>query len=472
MRSSTHWLIWLQTLVLSLLVLSACSPPAAPATPEAKPERPAATDLTVLRGARLIDGSGGPPLDDAVLVVEGQTLRAVGPARDVPVPAGAKVVELGGKTVVPGLIDNHAHIGMVEGTHAGAGHYTRANILRQLAQFEAYGVTTVTSLGFNDALFYELQAELHRGALPGADIFGADKGIGVPAAAPPVETGPTQLFRPETPEQAREAVRDTARRNATFVKIWVDDFRGSLRVKMPPEVYRAVIDEAHRNKLRVAAHVYYLEDAKQLVEAGVDVLAHGIRDQAVDDALIGAMKARNTWYIPTLALNESSYIYAEQPAWMQSAFFQHAVQPALATQFADPAWRDKVLGNAKGVASDKQALAMNQRNLKALHDAGIAIGFGTDAGANALRIPGFAEHREMKLVVQAGLTPLQAIHLATQNAALLLGLSDRGLLASGKLADFVVVEGAPATNIDDLERITAVWHRGKEVRQGVATFTP
>jgi imidazolonepropionase-like amidohydrolase len=425
----------------------------------------------VLRGGRVIDGAGGPPIENAVLVLDGQFIRAVGTASEVPIPSGARVIELNGATVLPGLISDHSHVGLIDGTDTAPGHYTRENILRQLAQFEAYGVTTVTSLGMNGPLFYELQPELHRGALPGADLFGADRGIGVPSGAPPMDVGADQLYRATTPEQARDAVRETAKRHPSFVKIWVDDLHGTT-TKMSSDVYAAAIDEAHRAGLRVAAHIYYLDDARQLVADGVDVLAHGIRDRAVDDDLVAAMKAHKTWYIPTLGLDESFYIYAEGQAFMSDPFFRHALQPAVAAQLDDRSWRRKVLDDITTVAVAKQAVATNERNLKTLHHAGVQIGFGTDSGATPLRIPGFAEHRELKLMTNAGLTPLQAIRSATHDAAALLGLTDRGSLARGKLADFVVVEGNPATNIEDLDRITAVWHRGRRVRDGVESFTP
>lgn len=465
-RTRTFALVLRVTALFLFLVAGACRSPESGVHTTA-----ASTGPLVLRGGRVIDGTGGPPIENAVLVLDGQVIRAVGTASEVPVPSGARVIELNGATVVPGLISDHSHVGLIDGTDTAPGHYTRENILRQLAQFEAYGVTTVTSLGMNGPLFYELQPELHRGALPGADLFGADRGIGVPSGAPPMDVGAEQLYRVATPEQAREAVRETAKRHPTFVKIWVDDLHGTT-TKMSSAVYAAVIDEAHRAGLRVAAHIYYLDDARQLVADGVDVLAHGIRDRAVDDDLVAAMKAKKTWYIPTIGLDESFYIYAEQRPFMSAPFFRHALQPAVAAQLDDPSWRRKVLEDLTNVTVDQQAVATNQRNLKTLHDAGVQIGFGTDSGATPLRIPGFAEHRELKLMTGAGLTPLEAIRSATHDAAALLGLTDRGSLARGKLADFVVVEGNPATNIADLDRITAVWHRGRRVRDRVESFTP
>ncbi|AKQ67758.1 hypothetical protein A176_004670 [Myxococcus hansupus] len=427
------------------------------------PRDAAAGKVTVLRGVRVIDGRGGPPLENASVVIQGDTLLRVGPVDAVEIPASATVLELPGRTVVPGLISNHSHLGMTQGTDAGGQNYHRDNIARQLVRFESYGVTTVTSLGLNTPLISALQKEVEAGTLPGASIFSGDRGIGVPEGAPPMKVVENQLYRPATPEAARADVRETATRHPAFVKVWVDDFGGTVRNKMTPEVYTAVVDEAHRNGLRVAAHIHDLEDAKRLVAAGADVLAHGVRDQEVDSELVAAMKARGTWYIPTLGLNESFYLYAEGPTWMAEPFFRAALSPDLARQLDDPAWRASVLDDGKTAPVNKQALAINLKNVKTLHDAGVRIGFGTDSGATPVRIPGFAEHRELKLLTEAGLTPLQALRLATANAAELLGLQDRGVIEPGRRADLLVVQGDPSTNIEDLSRIESVWHRGRQV---------
>ncbi|MGC4006208.1 MAG: hypothetical protein QM811_25070 [Pirellulales bacterium] len=245
---------------------------------------------------------------------------------------------------MPGLIAAHAHVGGVDGISVGVKNYTRANIERQLTQYERYGVTTVMSLGLNAPLFAELRADSHSGKLGGAMLYGADRGLGVVDGAPPVQAGPEQLDRPADATAAHQAVRDAARRKPDILKIWVDDFRGNVPIKMSPEVYAAIIDEAHKEKLRVAAHVYYLDDAKKLVAAGVDVIAHGIRDQPVDDELIAAMKSRGVWYIATLQLDESFFLYAERPEWMSGSFFQAALQPELKTQFDDAACARKDVG--------------------------------------------------------------------------------------------------------------------------------
>ncbi|MBV9948051.1 MAG: amidohydrolase family protein [Myxococcales bacterium] len=445
-----------------------CAPPHTPAPSSAASPASAPNTAVALRGVRLIDGTGTPPVADATLVVEGDRIVAAGAG--VAVPPGAHLIELQGKTVLPGLVSDHSHLGMVDGVSAGAGHASRENILRQLAQFEAYGVTTVMSLGLNGTMFYALQPALHRGELPGADIFGADRGIGMRAGAPPVNAAPDQLDRVATADEARAAVQETATRHPTLIKIWVDDFHGSLPVTMSEEVYRAIIDEAHRLGLRVAAHVFYLEDAKRLVADGVDVLAHGVRDRPVDDEFVSAMRAHHTWYVPTLGLDETFYVYAEAPAWTKDPFFRRSLQPALVAQIDSPSWRSGILADAKKLRSDHDAFANNLRNVKTLHDAGVAIGFGTDSGATPLRIPGFAEHHELSLLVQAGIAPIQAIRLATSRAAELLGLTDRGELTAGKLADFCVVDGDPSRDIENASRIVEVWRQGRRVAGPIDSF--
>lgn len=423
-----------------------------------------AGETTVLRGARVIDGNGGAPIDDTAIVISNGRIAAIGPSKTTPVPEGASVIDYTGKTVMPGLISNHSHLGITDGTSVTAANYNEPNILRQLAQYESYGVTTVTSLGLNGPLFYELRTKLHEGALPGSDIFGADRGIGVPNGAPPAKMLPVannQLYRPETPDEARQAVREMAERGTDLIKLWLDNFGGLLPVKMKPEIYDAVIAEAHARGLRVAAHIHDLDDAKAVVKAGADILAHGVRDKEIDAELIDLMKERSVWYVPTLALDEATYVYADNPSLLSEPYIARGLQPALKAQLSDPAWQGKTRADAKS-AKAKADVAMNQRNLKKLHDAGIRIGFGTDSGATPLRIAGIAEHRELALMVKAGFTPAEAITIATRNAAKFLGRDDRGVLAPGRIADLIVLDADPTEDIANTTRIKAVWHRGKQ----------
>jgi imidazolonepropionase-like amidohydrolase len=436
------------------------------------PSTDANAQTTALRGARVIDGSGGAPIDNATIVIRDGRIVAIGPSAGTPVPSGAEVVDYSGKTIIPGLISDHSHVGIFVGLKAAPENYNRDSILRQLKQLEAYGVTTVMALGLNGPLFYELRPEMHAGRLPGADLFGADQGIGVvdgqPSAAV-VPVGENQVSRPNTVEMARESIRQMAARKTDMVKIWLDS-AGGLMPKLKPEVYSAVIDEAHKSGLRVAAHIYDLDDAKAIVRAGVDVIAHGIRDKPVDSEFIDMMTARSAWYIPTIVLDYTNYVFAEQPSWMREPFFQRALHPAVRAQLDDADYRERTVA-LPATAKNRAAVTTNKQNLKAVHDAGVRVGFGSDSGVG-LRIPGVAEHLELALMVEAGLTPMQAITNATSNAAALLKLDDRGVLASGKLADLVVLEGDPTANISNSRKIHAVWHRGKQAAGPIETFTP
>ncbi|MFT9016742.1 MAG: amidohydrolase family protein [Acetobacter sp.] len=419
----------------------------------------AATQPTpvALTHIRIIDGTGAPPVEDATIIMQGNVILAAG--KDVVIPKGTKILDRRGDTALPGLISDHSHVGQFSGVTVSPGFYTAPVITDALAQYRRYGVTTVTALGNNiPAIFDPLRKQAHDGHLP-ADLFGVDKGIGVPNGAPPIDVGKDELNRPTTPAEARRDVDQMAADGTDLVKIWVDDFGGSLPVKMDPAIIAAVIDESHKLHLRVAAHIHDLDDARRVVADGADILAHGVRDQPVPAAFIESLKSRGIWYIATLQLDEATTAWADPAPWTASPFVQAGLSTPLRAQIGDPAWQK---ANSTGPRADaaRRSLAMNLRNLKALYDGGVQIGFGTDSGAMPLRVPGIAEHRELALSVQAGLTPLQAIHIATQNAAHLLHLTDRGVIAPQMRADLLVVAGNPATDISHTDNIVETWENG------------
>lgn len=428
-------------------------------------------DVTVFTGATLIDGTGRLPVENATLTIEGERIKSVGESADPQtLPAGARVIDLLGKTVIPGLISAHSHLGLIRGAStAAAENYTRENVARQLAQYEAYGVTAVMSLGVNRDVLYDWRAEQRAGKLAGADIFTADRGLGVAGGAPPFPLPGDQVYRPTTAEEARAAVREMAGRQPDLIKLWLDDAFGTLP-KMSPEIFRAAIaeahaavDEAHARHLRVAAHVFYLADARALVDAGVDILAHSVRDQPVDDAFVASLKVRQTVYIPTLALDESQFVYAEHPVWMDSPFFRNAVDPSLLATWLGLGYAEKIRGTAT-TPKNRAAFAMALRNVKTLHDADVSLAMGTDSGAMPTRVAGFAEHRELQLLVEAGLSPMDALVAATAHSASVIGQeSERGTLTPGKRADFLILDANPLDDIRNTTRLNAVWHGGKPV---------
>jgi len=420
------------------------------------------SNAVVVRGARLIDGTGRPPVEDAVLVIEAGRIRAVGASGAVSIPKGAKEIDLRGKTLMPALIDLHTHLGQTrDGLDAAPRSYTTENIRGQLERLLAYGVGTVVCLGSDDDLIYELRDEQGAGKVDGARFLTAGRGFGVVGGYPP-GTANGDRYRPKTPEEARASVRELARHRPDFVKIWVDDDFGRLP-KMQPEICRAIIAEAHRLKLRVVAHVFYLADAKSLVAAGVDALGHSVRDLPVDRELIDALNARGVLYIPTLVRDESTFAYASGPEWLRDPFFQGGLAPTVLATLGSPQFKERFSANPD-LARYREAFEMGKRNLKTLLDAGVRIGFGTDAGP-PLRFQGYFEHRELQLMVESGLSPMQAIVCATRNAGEFLGSDYRlGTLAPGKQADFLVLDANPLENIHNTEKLSAVWQAGTPIR--------
>src|SRR6185437_7823478 len=216
----------------------------------------------VLHNATLIDGTGAPAKQHVDITLRNGLVQTIMPATR---PIGAKVIDCTGKTIIPGLISAHSHLGiLLNNAEPSANAYTRQNVTAALDQFERYGVTTILSLGLNRDLVYTLRDQQRAGKLGGATIFTAGRGIGVPNGAPGLKVAADQVDRPATPEEARQDVDDFAAHHADIVKLWVDSSHGTVP-GMTPAIYSAIIEEAHEKHLHVAAHVYALSDARNLV---------------------------------------------------------------------------------------------------------------------------------------------------------------------------------------------------------------
>ncbi len=423
-----------------------------------------AQQQTVLTNVTVIDGTGGPAQSNRTIVIKGDRIQSIAVAHEH-TPSSATVIDLHGETIMPLIINTHGHLGLTKGTTQSADNQTDDNFRRQLLRYQEYGVGAVLSMGTDGKRFAEIRAESRRGTLPGADVYTAGIGFGAKDGVPPASMGFTNVLRPETPAEARREVARQAPQKPDFIKLWVDDFWGQYP-KMPPEIYSAIIDEAHKHGLRVAAHVYHLQDARLLVADGVDVLAHSIRDADVDDALIAEMKKHHVAYIPTLSLDDFAFAYGDSPDWVKDPFFVAALDPGVLEMIDSPEYKAKVQAN-KVTAQEQSALPQAMRNLKKIHDAGILVSLGTDSGATVVRTQGFAEHMELVLMVQAGLAPLEAIRVATLNAAKLLRTADQcGTLEAGKKANFIVLEKDPSQDIHNTQTIRAVWKNGKKLSDG------
>lgn len=456
---------------LAAIGLAACG---GSETGAAAPDTAAGTSddsaLLVIDNARIFDGERD--LGAVALVIRDGRIERIEAAGADSLPGDAERIDYSGRHIIPGLVNAHAHVGNTEGTEHGDRFYTRDIVIRDLRQFQAYGVTTLVSLGMNGAEFPDIRSEAAGDPELGAQLFGAGAGVGTPDGAPPaanmgLEQDP--VARPTNADAAREAVRMQAEAGVDVIKLWVDDMGGQAPA-MTPEVYRAAIEEAHRHDLLVAAHIHDLAPAADLVASGVDIIAHGVRDQPIDAALAAAMRDAGTGYIATLQIDEANYIYAEHPEWLDTPFLRNALPAAVVSQWSDADWRATKLADP-ATQRARDAVAMNLRNLGTLREAGVAIGFGTDAGALPHRVAGFAEHRELELMLQAGYTPQQALTVATRDSARLLRLDDRGLLQPGRRADFVVLSADPLADIRNTRSIEAVWQAGRQMAGPVTEYT-
>jgi imidazolonepropionase-like amidohydrolase len=412
-----------------------------------------------LKGARLIDGTGKPAIENSVLVIDGDHILAAGKAGSISIPKDADVKDISGKTIMPALINLHGHLGLSSnGADSVAGHYTEENVVKQLNKYLSYGVATVASFGQDEDEIYKVRDAQHKGTIGGARLYTAGHGfLEYTGKANPTD----HRYRPQNPDEARADVRELATHHPDYIKMWVDDGLGH-GTKMQPAMYQAIIDEAHKQHIRVFAHEFYLADAKGLLAAGVDGFAHSIRDQAVDNEVMQAMKARGVFLIPTLVRDEVLFAYADNLKWLDDPFFHAGFEPAALAFVRSPENVDKIRKDPD-IEKYRAGLAMGKKNLKTLSDNGVKIAFGTDSGIPT-RFPGYLEHRELQLMVEAGLSPMQAIVAATgTNAEILGGAKTFGTLQAGRRADFLVLDANPLDDIHNTEKLSAVWQSGKVV---------
>jgi imidazolonepropionase-like amidohydrolase len=402
----------------------------------------ARSQVRVFVGARLVDGTGAAPVERAVLVVKGDEILGVATMSEPgTVPADAERIDVRGKTILPGFVNAHGHVADTSGLQAGPEFYRRENLERQLRLYGRYGVTTVFSLGGDGPAGAALRNEP---AVGRARLF----------IAGPVITA-------STAQGAAAEVEKIAAMGVDWLKFRVDDNLGASP-KMPKAAWKTVIDMGHARQLPVAAHVFYLDDAKDLLREGIDLLAHSVRDRPVDADFIALATSRDVCVVPTLTREVSTFVYESTPEWFTDEFFLRHADAKVLEHLKAPA-RQAQIRKSASAQKYKVALSTAAGNLKTMKDGGVRIAMGTDTGPPA-RFQGYFEHMELDLMVKAGLTPMQAIVAATSDAARCMKKADTlGVLRAGATADFVIYTDDPTKDIRATRSIESVWVNGVRV---------
>lgn len=414
-------------------------------------------ETTILTHFTLIDGTGRGPVADQALVMTDGRLSWVGAASKLRAAKGAHVEDLKGRYVLPGLIDNHVHLGLVNGITQDLKYQTPENIEKQLHLYAAYGITSVQTLGTEKDLIFPLRNAERAGRPDMARVFTVGQGVvfkgsygGVPGLDQSVAT----------PQEARHMVDEEVAKGADAIKLWVDDEFGAMSSRMPPEISSAVIDEAHKDGKKAIAHIFYYDNAAELTREGVNGFAHEVRDRAVDAGLLGQMKAKGVWQMAATLSREASFTYKMLP-FLDDPFFSRGVTPEVLAELRSPE-RIKKLGSAPNFPKYAPTLRYAMQNFAAEAKAGVRYGMGTDSGPTA-RFPGYFAHWELELMVKAGITPLQAITAATGHNAEFLGAKDIGTVQTGKWADLLVLDKNPLADIRNTRTIHEVFIAGRKV---------
>jgi imidazolonepropionase-like amidohydrolase len=415
--------------------------------------------VVLFEGARLITGDGSAPIEDSAFIIDNDRFQRIGRRGEVEAPTGALRVDLSGKTVMPALVEMHAHLGYWRGWETSAGYFTREQLLDDLQRLAYYGVAAVLSLGADRReVAYALRDEWRASPPPDtARFLTAGQGLALPKAGPAGVLSEA-VYSVATESEARAAVRELARNKVDrWIKIWHDSRRGLL----PPPLFKAIIDEAHRHQLRVAAHVHELEDFKDLLRAGIDGFAHPTwrqtRVEPVDDELVALFRERPDVFIGTSFWTPRNQIYGRRPYWIDEPILRETFTADEIRRLENPRTpKDAAEGWASGPVP---------RSLKRLKAAGVRFGLGTDMGGGGPAYFGFSSHVELESLVRAGLTPLEAIVAGTRNSAEFLGLDSLGSIAPGRSADFIVLDANPLDDIANTRRIARVYLRGREVNR-------
>ena len=416
--------------------------------------------VTVFDGARILDGNGGAPIENGRIVVQDGRVTAIGTASSVAMPQGAARVDVSGKTIMPAMINVHAHMGYEAYTSWGARNHTAANLLDHLQREAFYGVVAATSVGSSPVdMSLQFQRDQQAGKFARAARY-----LFMPGMAPP-NGGPDHILREATselrvinevttPAEAASAIQRLAGLGLRHVKMWVDD-RGGTYPKLSPETYTAIVREAHARKMTVHAHAIQIADQKAVVAAGADVLVHMVQNVALDQEFQALLAEKKPYWATVITLGDPVEVCNADP------FFEEAMPASVVAKIRANKERVGLTAHcappSPNAANRERILA---QNFPLYIAAGVKLVLATDTGIHPGHTFGSGEHVELARWVQLGLSPARAIVAATRTPAELMGLNDLGTLAAGKRASFIVLNANPLDNIRNTRAIADVYLDG------------
>jgi imidazolonepropionase-like amidohydrolase len=429
---------------------------------------PAYSQSTIYEGARLIIGDASTPIENGAFVVQSGLITAIGVKGAVTAPAGASHVDLTGKTVIPALVNVHAHLGWELFTPYGdvpaaADNFTPENLLDHLQRQAFYGVGTV-----NDAGSVVIPVALQFQADQAANKFPPAAQLTIMAGVVPPDGGPDGILikgtRPRHASyevlrapDARKAVQDIADKKIHQLKIWYSDRNGTYP-EMPAPVYAAVIDEAHKHGILVHVHATNWREQKDSLKAGVDLIVHTVSNTQADDEMVALLKEKKPYWTPVMGLGDHSDMCDNDP-FVEQTMPAKVIAEVQASNTCRPGTGGG-RGPAMSPAAREEAL---KSSFMTMIRSGARLVLGTDTGVFPRYAFGWADHHEMGMYVRLGATPAEAIIASTSRPAEALGLTDVGTLAKGKKADFIVLNANPLDNIKNTRQISAVYLRGAKL---------
>lgn len=424
-------------LILCTTLLFICS-----AAPQA--QRGAAGPVTAIVGAKLIDGTGGPAVDNSVVLVQGDRITAAGPRARVQIPQGATIVDAAGKSLIPGLVDVHCHLNQP------------ADVMRKLLPVALnWGVTTIRMTGNDKPEIMHVYTEAREGKFPSPRVYSAGQGFNINGPYPGAPT-----LHPATAEDARAGVQAHKALNVDFIKIWMPGFTA--------EIVAAIVDEAKKQGIPVVAHIGNAAQVRQLADLGVTDFMHEARD-GMNPEFIAYAKSKKLSFAPTLGQGQSRWFYYEHPEFLKMDPKFDGFYLRGRAMLEDPARKQEIIGAADFADVKQRFKDNNYPFIKMMSDAGVRLVTGTDCGAEASQTTpvGHTTHREVAMFVEAGVPPLAALRDATLDAARVLERTETpsyGSIQSGKIADLVVLDGDPTADINNIDKISKVMRAGKWVQ--------